>query len=153
MIVSAVAFAACSLLSARLQGVVGRWRCAPQAAFLLGAVMIGGWTLSGTGLVGLAVAQGLSGLAQCTLEGDLDARAVARLGPRTTTAGLALASSSRALGGAVSVAALPVLVVHVPLPAASLAAAAFLLVACVLSTWQPRRVPVPPAQLAAALAG
>jgi hypothetical protein len=90
----------------------------------------------------------LSGLAQCSLEGDLDARVVARLGPRTATAGLALASSSRALGGALSVAALPALLVHVSLSAVCATAAGLLLVAGVAGSWQPRRVPVSPAQLA-----
>lgn len=129
VVVSAVCFAACSLMSARLQAVVGRWVSAPRAAFGLGVLLVGGWALSGAGLAGLAVAQGLAGLAQCSLEGDLDARVVARLGPDQHTAGLALASSSRALGGAVSVGSLPLLLAHVPLPAVCAVAAGVLVTA------------------------
>ena len=101
-------------------------------AFALGAVMVGGWALSGAGLAGLAVAQVCAGVGQCALEGDLDARTVARTGPAASTSALALASSSRALGGALAVYLLPAATAAVPLPALCLATAGLLALA---ATW------------------
>jgi hypothetical protein len=146
VVVSAVAFASCSLAAARVQSVVGRWRPGALPAFTLGAVMIGGWSLSGHGLIWLALAQGCAGVAQCSLEGDLDARTLARLskaralaagllteGERTTA--LAFASSSRALGGALAVASLPLLIDRSSLAAlCAVAATALLLAATLVAT-------------------
>jgi hypothetical protein len=130
VVVSAVAFAGCSLGAARVQARVGLWPSTTTAACALGAVLVGGWSLAGLGLVGLAVAQGCAGVAQCALEGDLDARVVARTGAAASTSALALASSSRAVGGALAVWLLPHLLGLVSLAwlcgvvAAALAAAA-----------------------------
>jgi hypothetical protein len=115
VVVSAVAFAAGSFAAARVQAVVGRRPSTVAASCALGAVLVGGWSLAGLGLAGLAVAQACAGVAQCALEGDLDARIVARAGAARSTSALALASSSRALGGALAVWALPYVVGHVPL--------------------------------------
>ncbi len=127
VVVSALSFAACSLGAARLQSVVGRWRPGPLAVLVLGGLLVGGWSLSGRSLLGLAVAQGCAGLAQCTLEGELDTRVVRRLGDQAATTGLALASSSRALGGALAVALLPVLLNHTSLAVICSAGALLLL--------------------------
>ena len=113
--VSAVAFAAGSFAAARVQAVVGRWQPTAVSAFALGALLVGGWSLAGLGLAGLAVAQALAGTAQCALEGDLDARIVSRAGAQRSTSALAMASSSRALGGALAVWFLPYLAGVVPL--------------------------------------
>jgi hypothetical protein len=129
VVVSAVAFTVCSLGAARVQGVLSSWRPTPVPAFVLGAVMVGGWSLSGHTLIGLAVAQGCAGLAQCSLEGELDTRVVARVRAGAATAGLAFASSSRALGGALSVALLPAVLHHTSLPAASAAMSLLLFLA------------------------
>ena len=115
VVVSAVAFAAGSLAAARVQAVVGRWQPTAMSAFALGALLVGGWSLAGLGLAGLAVAQALAGMAQCALEGDLDARIVDRAGAERSTSALAMASSSRALGGALAVWLLPYLAGVVPL--------------------------------------
>jgi hypothetical protein len=106
--------------------------------------MVGGWALSGAGLVGLAVAQALAGLAQCALEGDLDARIVARAGAERSTSALALASSSRALGGALAVWLLPYVVAGVALPKACLVSAGLLAIGA-LVTFALRAEPHSPA--------
>jgi hypothetical protein len=114
VVVSAVAFAGCSLGATQVQAVVGRWQPTALSAFTLAAVMVAGWSQADRSLIWLAVAQGCAGVAQCSLEGDLDARTMARLptsapaGVRTTA--LAFASSSRALGGALAVGVLPTLI-------------------------------------------
>jgi hypothetical protein len=129
VVVSAVSFAICSLGSARVQSLVGRWRPSALAVFVLGAVLVGGWSLSGRSLIGLAIAQGCAGLAQCALEGDLDHRIVSRLSDEMATTGLAFASSSRALGGALAVTLLPVLLNHTSLAVVCSVAAVVLLLA------------------------
>lgn len=127
VVVSALAFTVGSLGATTAQAAVGSWRPAALPALVLGAVMVGGWSLAGHSLAGLALAQACAGIGQCSLEGDLDTRVVARLRTARVTAGLALASSARALGGALSVALLPVLLQHVPLPRACAVAAGALL--------------------------
>lgn len=129
VMVSAVAFALCSLAATRLQSLVDGRRPTALWVFGLGALMIGGWSVAEHSLVGLAVAQGLAGLALCTLEGDLDARVVSALPEEAATAGLAYASSSRALGGAVSVGLLPLALATTSLPLACAVAAGGLLAA------------------------
>jgi hypothetical protein len=141
--VSAVAFAVGSLASVRIQAMAGR-ASTPAAAFGLGALMIGGWSLSGTGLIGLALAQVMAGAAQCALEGDLDTRATAGSRPADAMTGLSLASSGRALGGAASVAALPFLLPHVSLPVLSGVTAAGLAIMSLLFVVHPASsVPTP----------
>jgi hypothetical protein len=139
VLVSALSFAVGAAGAARVQSVVGRWRTTAAPAFVLGALMVGGWALSGTGLAGLAVAQVCAGVAQCALEGDLDARAVARTGPAASTSALALASSSRALGGALAVYLLPTLADAVSLPVLCGATACGLAVAAAACGIRPRR--------------
>jgi hypothetical protein len=133
VLVSAVAFAAGAMGASRVQGVVGRWQPPATPAFALGALLVGGWAVSGAGLVGLALAQACAGVAQCALEGDLDARTVARSGPATATSALALASSSRALGGALAVYLLPVVADDVSMALLCSLAAGALAVAAVVS--------------------
>jgi len=152
VLVSAVSFAVGAAGAARVQAAVGRWRTTAGPAFALGAVMVGGWALSGTGLAGLAVAQVCAGVGQCALEGDLDARTVARTGPAASTSALALASSSRALGGALAVYLLPAATDAVPLPALCLATALCLALAAAVcgagrarpAIRLPRQRPAPP---------
>jgi hypothetical protein len=129
VVVSAVAFTICSLGATRMQAALAGRHPPALPLLLLGALLIGGWSLSGHGLIGLFIAQGCAGLAQCALEGELDSRIVSRLPDVQVTAGLAFASSSRALGGAVSVAALPVLLEHTSLPVVTRALAGVLLLA------------------------
>jgi hypothetical protein len=131
VVVSAVAFAVCSLGSARVQSRLSRWRPSALSAFVLGALLVGGWSLSGRSLIGLAIAQGCAGLAQCSLEGDLDARIIGRLEVEAATTGLAFASSSRALGGAIAVALLPALLHRTSLATLCLTSAGVLTLAAV----------------------
>jgi hypothetical protein len=145
VLVSAVAFAAGSLGAARLQAVLGRWRPTAPSTFLVGALLVGGWALSDGNLIGLALAQACAGLAQCALEGHLDSRVVARLEARgglgteagleagAVTTGLAFASSSRALGGALAVVLLPVLLDLTTLPLICATTATVLLLAALVA--------------------
>jgi hypothetical protein len=131
VVVSALAFTACSLGATRLQSHLGRWSPPALPLLALGALLVGGWSLSGQGLIGLAFAQGCAGLAQCTLEGELDSRIVSRVPAGAATAGLAFASSSRALGGALAVALLPVMLRHAALPTLTAGLAGILALAAV----------------------
>lgn len=129
VVVSAVAFTVCSLGATRLQAHLAGWQPPALPLLGLGALLVGGWSLSGHGLIGLALAQGCAGLAQCTLEGELDNRIVSRVAAGATTAALAFASSSRALGGALSVALFPVLLHHTSVPTLTAGLAGVLLLA------------------------
>jgi hypothetical protein len=136
VMVAALSFAAGSLGSARLQARVARIPSPTLAACLLGAAMVGGWVAFPLGLPALALVMAGVGLTQCCLEGDLDARTLARLeaGHARSVTGLATAASSRAVGGAAAVAVLPAVISAVTLPvAAALAGGALLSVAAVLT--------------------
>ena len=139
VVVSTVAFTAGSLGSARLQSLVARSSSMSAAVSLLGAAMAGCWAISDRGLIALALAQVCVGLTQCCIEGDLDARAVARVPPHAATAALACAASCRALGGAAAVAVLPALITHTSLTAISLAAAGLLAAIGLVATALGRR--------------
>jgi len=127
IVVAALAFTAGSLAApaaARVAEVLP-----PPAAWpLLGGLMVGGWVLAPAHIAGLAAAQFLSGVAFTALEGATDARLLHTTG--SGAAELAHAGAARALGGAAAVAAIPSLIVVLPLAdlaallAAALAAAA-----------------------------
>ena len=138
--VSAACFAAGTLGSPALQAAVGRRARVVPVSFVVGALMIGCWGLAPTHLVGLAAAQICAGLGQCTLEGDLDARTVARLPGAGETAGLSMASAGRALGGAAAAAVLPAVLLHWALPVVALCAGCLLLLLAGLTSGrEPRR--------------
>lgn len=114
--VAALAFAAGSTASSQVQAVLGRSARPARLRWMAGAGMIIGWTVSGTGLFGLALALACSGAFQCALEGELDSAVLLRLGGQSATGGLAAAAAVRALGGAAAVATLPLALESVSLP-------------------------------------
>ncbi len=134
VMVAAVSFAVGSLGSARLQARVAGISSAGVAACLLAAAMIGCWTILSLGLPALAASMLCVGLTQCCIEGDLDARTLAclRAEPSSSATALAIASSSRAIGGAAAVAALPAVISAVSLPVAAASAGGVLLAAAAI---------------------
>ena len=108
-----LAAAAGALLAPRLSMLLERAALPMGVTWpLLGAGMIVGWTLAPFHLIGLLVAQLLSGVALAAFEGTMDARVVHRAGAGQITASLAAAASSRAFGSAASVAVLPLVLDH-----------------------------------------
>jgi hypothetical protein len=108
---AAIAFSAGCLLSSSAVAVVDRLRLPTQVTWpLWGAGMLVGWLLAPAHLVGLFVAQFLSGLSMTAFEGGMDARIARDATPGTVTTVLAWSASTRALGGAVAVRLLPALV-------------------------------------------
>jgi hypothetical protein len=105
---SAAAFGAGAVLAPLTARALSRTRGREALVWpLLGAGMAAGWVFATTSLVGLLVAQVLSGYAVTAFEGGMDALfAVAG----SVTSRLAYASASRALGSAIAVAATPLLV-------------------------------------------
>jgi hypothetical protein len=105
---------------------------APALWPALGVMMIVGWVAAPSQLLGLVIAQFLSGLALSTFEGTMDARVLR--GPLVLgTASLAEAAAARALGAAVAVASAPVLIESAGLPAFSLVAAGILAFAALVA--------------------
>lgn len=127
VVASAGSFAIGSLGATRLQAYVARQSSTTASACLLGAVMLGSWATADRSIILLAAGQVCVGLTLCCLEGDLDARVMARIGELPLAASLATASACRALGGAVAVAALPTLLQHAPLMLLASAGAVVLL--------------------------
>ncbi|WP_327001473.1 hypothetical protein OHA72_41035 [Dactylosporangium sp. NBC_01737] len=108
---AAIAFSAGCLLSSSAVAVVDRLRLPTQVTWpLWGVGMLVGWLLAPAHLVGLFVAQFLSGLSMTAFEGGMDARIARDAAPGTVTTVLAWSASTRALGGAVAVRLLPALV-------------------------------------------
>jgi hypothetical protein len=120
--VAAAGFTAGALLAPSLASLLERRRLPVPAVWsALGAAMVTGWIMAPSMLVGLALAQFLSGLALSTFEGTMDARAVRSLG-FVDTASIARTAAARALGSAVAVASAPVIIGAVGLPLFSLLA-------------------------------
>jgi hypothetical protein len=104
---SAAAFGAGAVLAPLTARSLGRLRGNEALLWpLLGAGMAAGWTFAPTSLVGLLVAQVLSGYALTAFEGGMDA-ALAAAG--SVTSRLAYASASRALGSSIAVTVTPLL--------------------------------------------
>ncbi|MFC5003013.1 MFS transporter [Dactylosporangium cerinum] len=108
---AAIAFSAGCLLSSSAVSVVDRLRLPIQVTWpLWGVGMLIGWLLAPAHLLGLFLAQFLSGLSMTAFEGGMDARIARDATPGTVTTVLAWSASTRALGGAVAVKFLPALV-------------------------------------------
>ena len=107
----AVAFSLGCLLSSAAVEVVGRLPLPAMARWSVwGLIMLVGWVAAPANVAAVLVAQFLCGVAMTALEGDMDAR-VAEQAPRAgLTTALAYSAATRAMGGAVAVRALPVLV-------------------------------------------
>jgi len=118
---AAAAFSAGALLSPVAVQLVTRLRLpAPVTWPLLAAGMLAGWTLAPAYVAGLFAAQLLAGLGLTAFEGIMDARVAARTAlTGTTTTMLAWSAATRALGSALAVRAVPVVVVSVPLATAA----------------------------------
>jgi hypothetical protein len=137
---AAVAFSVGALMSPVAVQIVTRLRLpAPVTWPLLAAGMLAGWTLAPAHVAGLFVAQLLAGLSLTAFEGIMDARVAARTAAAgTTTTMLAWSAATRALGSALAVKAVPLVVVAAPIAvatgtvAAALTAAAGLLAAAAL---------------------
>jgi len=131
---AAAAFSAGCLLSSFAVGLVGRQRLPATLGWpLWGVGMLVGWVLAPWHVAGLLVAQFLSGLSLTAFEGAMDARAARQAGPGKVTSALACSAATRALGSAVAVRLLPVLVSAPAIGLLSGAAAAVLALAGVLS--------------------
>ncbi len=108
---SAVAFALGTLFATSAVTAIGRLRLPAVLRWSLwGLGMLVGWILAPGYAPMVLVAQFGAGLAQTAFEGDMDSRVAAESTPDSVTRDLAYAASVRALGGAISVRLLPMLV-------------------------------------------
>jgi hypothetical protein len=108
---SAVAFALGTLFATSAVTVIGRLQLPAVLRWSLwGLLMLIGWIFAPAFAPMVLLAQFGAGLAQTAFEGDMDSRVAAEAGPDSVTRDLAYAASVRALGGAVSVRLLPMLV-------------------------------------------
>ncbi|HEY0533365.1 MAG TPA: hypothetical protein VGD29_17385 [Actinoplanes sp.] len=108
---AAVAFCLGTLLSTTAIGLIAKLKLPAVLRWTMwGLGMLVGWIFAPTYAPMVLAAQFLAGLSQTAFEGDMDAR-VAEEAPRTAvTRDLAYSASVRALGGAVAVRLLPMLV-------------------------------------------
>jgi hypothetical protein len=108
---AAVAFSAGCLLSTSAVAAVGRLGLPSVLRWTLwGLGMLAGWILAPLYAPMVLVAQFAAGLCQTAFEGDMDARVAAAAPPSAVTRHLAYSASTRALGGAIAVRALPMLI-------------------------------------------
>ncbi|WP_306425281.1 hypothetical protein, partial [Dactylosporangium matsuzakiense] len=127
---AAAAFSAGCLLSSWAVDRVGRLRLPAGVVWpLWGVGMLAGWVLAPAHVAGLFVAQFLSGLSMTAFEGGMDARLAQAARPGTVTTVLAWSASTRALGSAVAVRTLPLLIAAPQVGTVAGAAAAVLSVA------------------------
>lgn len=108
---AALAFSVGALASPVAVDLVTRLRLPATVAWpLWGAGMVVGWVLAPAHVAGLLVAQFLSGLSLTAFEGVMDARVAGRTEPGTVTTALAWSAAARALGSALAVKAVPMVV-------------------------------------------
>jgi hypothetical protein len=108
---AAVAFSLGCLLSTAAVSFIGRLRLPVVLRWSLwGLGMLAGWILAPAFAPMVLVAQFAAGLSQTAFEGDMDARIAADAGPESVTRHLAYSASVRALGGAIAVRTLPMVV-------------------------------------------
>lgn len=108
---TAAAFSAGCLLAPAAVRLVDRLRVPATLAWPVWAIgMLAGWVGAPWSLAGLLAAQLLSGLSLTAFEGTMDARVARTARPGAVTTALAWSASTRALGSAVAVRALPFLV-------------------------------------------
>lgn len=127
---AALAFSVGALASPVAVDVVTRLRLPPSVAWpLWGVGMAIGWVLAPAHVAGLLVAQFLSGLSLTAFEGVMDARVASRAEPGTVTTALAWSASTRALGSALAVRAIPMMAGAAAVGAAAGTAAGILVLA------------------------
>jgi hypothetical protein len=108
---AAVAFSLGCLLSTTAVEWIGKLHLPVVLRWSLwGLGMLAGWILAPAFAPMVLVAQFLAGLSQTAFEGDMDARIAADADPGLVTRHLAYSASVRALGGAIAVRSLPMLV-------------------------------------------
>ncbi|MBM2621948.1 hypothetical protein JIG36_41250 [Actinoplanes sp. LDG1-06] len=108
---AAIAFCIGTLLATRAVAAVGRLKLPAVLRWSLwGLGMLAGWILAPSYAAMVLLAQFAAGLSQTAFEGDMDARVAAQAKPESVTRDLAYSASVRALGGAISVRLLPMLV-------------------------------------------
>jgi hypothetical protein len=108
---AAVAFCLGTLLSTTAGGLIARLRLPAVLRWTLwGLGMLVGWIFAPSYAPMVLAAQFLAGLSQTAFEGDMDARVAAEAQHSAVTRDLAYSASVRALGGAVAVRLLPMLV-------------------------------------------
>ncbi|WP_250033049.1 hypothetical protein [Paractinoplanes maris] len=123
---SAIAFCLGTLLATRAVASLSRLRLPAVLRWCLwGLGMLAGWILAPVYAPMVLVAQFAAGLSQTAFEGDMDARVAAEAKPESLTRDLAYSASVRAMGGALSVRLLPMVVAA---PAIGLAASASALI-------------------------
>ena len=128
---AAIAFCLGTLLATRAVAAIGRLRLPAVLRWALwGLGMLAGWILAPLYAPFVLLAQFAAGVATTAFEGDMDARVAAEAAPGTLTRDLAYSASIRALGGAVAVRALPMLIAA---PAIGLAASTGALILGILS--------------------
>jgi hypothetical protein len=117
---AALAFSVGALVSPVAVDLVTRLRLSPPVAWPLWAAgMVAGWVLAPSHVAGLFVAQFLSGLSLTAFEGVMDARVAGRAGPGTVTTALAWSAATRALGSALAVRTMPLVVAAAAVSAAA----------------------------------
>ncbi len=108
---SAIAFCLGTLLATRAVALLSRLRLPAVLRWCLwGLGMLAGWILAPVYAPMVLVAQFAAGLSQTAFEGDMDARVAAEAKPESLTRDLAYSASVRAMGGALSVRLLPMVV-------------------------------------------
>lgn len=128
---AALAFSVGALVSPVAVDLVTRLRLPPMVAWPLWAAgMVAGWVLAPAHVAGLFLAQFLSGLSLTAFEGVMDARVASRAEPGTVTTALAWSAATRALGSALAVRTVPLVVAASAISAtAGLTAGALMLTA------------------------
>ncbi|GIJ43790.1 hypothetical protein Val02_06760 [Virgisporangium aliadipatigenens] len=108
---AAAAFSVGCLCSSWAVEAVGRLRLPQTVGWpLWGVGMLAGWTVAAWHPVALLVAQFMAGLCMTAFEGEMDSRVAERTRGGAVTRVLAWAASTRALGSALAVRLLPVVV-------------------------------------------
>lgn len=133
--VSAIAFCVGTLLATRAVAALSRLRLPAVLRWCLwGLGMLAGWILAPVYAPMVLVAQFAAGLSQTAFEGDMDARVAAEAKPESVTRDLAYSASVRAMGGALSVRLLP-MVVATPAIGVAASASALILGIVTLILW------------------
>jgi hypothetical protein len=131
---AAIAGSLGTVLAARAIAVMSRVRVPVVLRWMLwGLGMLAGWMLVPVFAPMVLVTQFVAGLSQAAFEGDMDARVAGDSRPGSVTRDLAFAASARALGAAISVRVLPVVVA--PAEVGMFAGTAVFVLVIVVGAW------------------
>ncbi len=132
---AAIAFSLGCLLSSAAVEAIGRLRLPTVPRWSLwGVAMLAGWIAAPVSPAAVLGAQFLAGLALTAFEGDMDARVAQRAPAAAVTTALAYSAATRAMGSALAVRALPMLVAAPAVGSAS-AVAGVVLAGAALAIW------------------